>query len=254
MGKLQGQVAIVTGGSAGIGRATAKLFAAEGAQVIIAARRSEKIGSVAGEINKEGGACLAIPTDVSRPLQIKNLIRTTRERFGRVDILLNNAGILPAPVPLAEMAEAEWDQVFTVNTKSLYWMVQSTWPVMVEQGGGVIINTASVVAFRGTAGLAAYSASKAAIVMLTKSLALEGAPLGIRVNCVCPGFIDTPMNEWLGSLQPDRDLWLSDMLEHIPLHRAGNPDEIAHASLFLASADSSYMTGQAVILDGGVLA
>lgn len=152
------------------------------------------------------------------------------------------------------MEEAEWDQVFAVNTKSIYYTVRAVWPVMAGQGGGVMVNTASVVAFRGTAGLAAYSASKAAIVMLTKSLALEGAPLGIRVNCVCPGFIDTPMNKWLGALQPDQEAWLKDMLERIPLHRAGSAEEIARASLFLASADSAYMTGQTVILDGGVSA
>ncbi|GIK37356.1 MAG: short-chain dehydrogenase [Chloroflexota bacterium] len=254
MGKLQGQVAIVTGGSAGIGRATAKLFAAEGARVVIAARRSEKIGSVAGEIVKEGGECMAVPADVAKRQQVEHLVQVTLARYGRIDILLNNAGVLPLPVVLAEMAETEWDEVFTINTKSIYYTVRSVWPAMVEQGGGVIVNTASVVAFRGTAGLAAYCATKAAIVMLTKSLALEGAPLGIRVNCVCPGFIDTPMNKWLGSLQPDQEVWLKDMLERIPLHRAGNPEEIARASLFLASADSSYMTGQSVILDGGVLA
>lgn len=254
MGKLQGQVAIVTGGSAGIGRATAKLFAAEGARVVIAARRSEKIGSVAGEIVKEGGECIAVPADVAKRQQVERLVQATLARYGRIDILLNNAGVLPLPVALAEMAETEWDEVFTTNTKSIYYTVRSVWPAMVEQGGGVIVNTASVVAFRGTAGLAAYCATKAAIVMLTKSLALEGAPLGIRVNCVCPGFIDTPMNKWLGSLQPDQEVWLKDMLERIPLHRAGNPEEIARASLFLASTDSSYMTGQSVILDGGVLA
>lgn len=254
MDKLKGQVAIVTGGSAGIGRATARLFAAEGAKVVVAARRSEKVGTVVGEIVKAGGECLAVPTDVSKRAQVEHLVQATLEHFGRIDILLNNAGVLPLPTPLAQMEEAEWDRVFTVNTKSIYYTVRSVWPMMVEQGGGVIVNTASVVAFRGTAGLAAYCASKAAIIMLTKSLALEGAPLGIRANCVCPGFIETPMNEWLGSLQPDQELWLNDMLSRIPLHRPGSADEIARASLFLASADSSYMTGQTVILDGGVLA
>jgi NAD(P)-dependent dehydrogenase (short-subunit alcohol dehydrogenase family) len=254
MGKLSGQVAIITGGSSGIGRASAKLFAAEGAKVVIAGRRSEKLGSVAGQIAKEGGACLAVPADVSKHQQVEHLMQTTLERFGRIDILLNNAGVLPSPTPLAEMSEAEWDRVSSVNTKSIYWMVRGVWPVMVKQGGGVIVNTASVVAFRGTAGLAAYCATKAAIVMLTKCLALEGAPLGIRVNCVCPGFIDTPMNDWLGSLQPDRELWLNDMLDRIPLHRAGSSEEIAQANLFLASGDSSFMTGQTMILDGGVSA
>lgn len=197
---------------------------------------------------------MAMGADVSAEGPVKNLVAATLERYGRIDILLNNAGILPEPYTLAQMPEAEWDRVFDTNTKGVYRMVQGVWPALERQSGGVIVNTASVVAFRGTAGLAAYCASKAAVIMLTKCLALEGAPLGIRVNCVCPGFIDTSMNDWLGSLQPDRAAWLSDMHAKIPLHRSGAPEEIARANLFLACADSSYMTGQTVILDGGVLA
>lgn len=254
MNKLNGQVAIITGGSSGIGRATAQFFAAEGARVVVAGRDAAKAQAVAAEIVTVGGEAVAIDADVSMEGPVKKLVAATLERYGRIDILLNNAGILPEPISLAQMPEAEWERVFDTNTKSVYRMVQSVWPVMERQGGGVIVNTASVVAFRGTAGLAAYCASKAAVVMLTKCLALEGAPLGIRVNCVCPGFIDTPMNDWLGSLQPDRAAWLSDMHTRIPLHRSGTPEEIARATLFLACADSSYMTGQTVILDGGVLA
>lgn len=254
MGKLNGQVAIITGGSSGIGRATAKLFAVEGASVVMVGRDAAKAEAVATEIIMTGGEALGIGADVSTEGPVKELVAATLERYGRIDILLNNAGILPEPLPLAQMPEAGWDRVFDTNTKSVYRMVQGVWPIMERQGGGVIVNTASVVAFRGTAGLAAYCASKAAVVMLTKCLALEGAPLGIRVNCVCPGFIDTPMNDWLGSLQPDREAWLSDMHTKIPLHRSGAPAEIAQANLFLACADSSYMTGQTVILDGGVLA
>lgn len=254
MGKLQGQVAIITGGSLGIGQATAKLFAEEGAKVVIAARTSERLGQTAGQISRLGGDCLSIPTDVSSQQQVEQLIQRTLDRYERIDILVNNAGTLPAPTPLAQMKEAEWDRVFAVNTKAIYWTVRYVWPVMEKQGKGVIINTASVIAFKGVAEMAAYCGSKAAVVMLTKALALEGAPFGIRVNCVCPGFINTPMNDWLGSLQPDRKTWLNDMLEQVPLHRAGNPLEIARASLYLASDDSSYMTGQAMILDGGATA
>jgi len=188
---------------------------------------------------------------VSDGQQVERLVQTTLDKYGRVDILVNNAGILPLPTPLAEMDELEWDRVFAVNTKSIYWTVRNVWPAMVRQGSGVIINTASVVAFRGVAEMAAYCATKAAIVMLTRVLALESAPFGIRVNCICPGFIDTPMNEWLGSLQSDREAWLNDMLDQIPLHRPGTPEEIARASLYLASPGSSYMTGQVLILDGG---
>jgi 3-oxoacyl-[acyl-carrier protein] reductase len=251
MTKLAELVAIVTGASVGIGRATAKLFAAEGARVVLASRSEERLNRVACEINEEGGDCVAISTDVSKQHQVERMVRTTLKKYHRVDILVNNAGVLPPPTPLAEMDEETWDHVFAVNTKSVYWTVSKVWPAMVHQGGGTIINTASVVAFRGVAEMAAYSATKAAVVVLTKVLALEGAPYGIRANCVCPGFIDTPMNEWLGSLQPDRELWLNDMLDGIPLHRPGTPEEIARASLYLASTDSSYVTGQALILDGG---
>jgi NAD(P)-dependent dehydrogenase (short-subunit alcohol dehydrogenase family) len=254
MGKLEGRVAIVTGASSGIGRATAKLFAAEGAKVVIIARRSEKLDRVAEEITQQGGACLALPTDVSKGPEIKTMVKRTLERYGRIDILLNNAGVLPTPIPLVEMTEQDWDRVFAVNMKSIFWTVQCVWPTMVEQGGGTIINTASVIAFRGVAGMAAYCSSKAAVVMLTRTLAIEGAPVGIRVNCVCPGFVNTPMNDWLGSLQPDRDVWLNDMISQIPLQRAGTPEEIAYANLYLASNESSFMTGQTMILDGGVLA
>lgn len=254
MGKLNEKIAIITGGNSGIGRATARLFAAEGAVVIIAARRSEKLGRVAGEITKEGGECLAVTTDVSKREQVDHLVRTVLNRYGRIDILVNNAGILPPPAPIVETEEVDWDQVFGVNTKGVYWTTQAVWPTMEQQRGGVIINTASVIAFRGVAGMSAYCASKAATVMLTRVLALEGAPLGIRVNCVCPGFIDTPMNDWLGSLQPDREQWLNEMISQIPMQRSGSPDEIARASLFLASSDSSFITGQTIILDGGVLA
>lgn len=251
MGQLAGKVTIVTGASAGIGRATAKLFAAQGAKIVLASRSQERLDRVAREISEEEGDCIAISTDVSEQHQVERMVQTTLEKYDRVDILVNNAGILPPPTLLAEMNERDWDRVFAVNTKSIYWIVRNAWPAMVRQGGGVIITTASVVAFRGVAEMAAYCASKAAIVMLTKVLALEGAPFGIRVNCVCPGFIDTPMNEWLGSLQPDREVWLNDMLDQIPLHRPGTPEEIARASLYLASSDSSYMTGQVLILDGG---
>ena len=254
MGKLKDRVAIVTGASSGIGQATAKLFAQEGAKVVIAARTSERLGRVAGQISQLGGDCLALPTDISQPHQVEQLVQRTVDRFGRIDILLNNAGALPAPGPLVDMEEAEWDKVFSVNTKGVYWTVRCVWPLMEKQGNGVIINTASVIAFKGVAGMAAYCGSKAAVVMLTRALALEGAPLGIRVNCVCPGFIDTPMNDWLGSLQPDREMWLNDMHTQIPLERSGTSREIAQANLFLASDDSSYMTGQTMTLDGGVMA
>lgn len=254
MGKLQGQVAIITGGSSGIGQVTAKLFAEEGAKVVIAARTSERLGQIAGQISRLGGDCLPIPTDVSSQQQVEQLIQRALDRYARIDILVNNAGTLPVPTPLAQMEEVEWDRVFAVNTKGVYWTVRHVWPVMEKQGRGIIINTASVNAFKGVAGMAAYCGSKAAVVTLTKALALEGAPLGIRVNCVCPGFIDTSMNDWLGVLQPDRKTWLNEILEQIPLHRSGTPWEIARASLYLASDDSSYMTGQTMILDGGITA
>lgn len=251
MGKLDGRVAIVTGAGSGIGRATARLFAMEGCKTAVIGRSADKVEQTVREIVAAGGEAIAISADLTNPSDVERMVQVTCDRYGGIDVLVNNAGILPAPVPLAEMEERAWDEVFDVNTKGVYRTVKAVWPTMVRRGGGSIVNTASVVAFRGVSGMAAYCATKSAVVMLTKVLALEGAPLGIRVNCVCPGFIDTPMNEWLGSLQPDREAWLTDMIDGIPLHRPGAPAEIARASLFLACSDSSYMTGQTLILDGG---
>ncbi len=150
------------------------------------------------------------------------------------------------------MDESKWDQLFSTNTKSVYWTTRAVWPTMEKQRSGVIVNTASVIAFKGVSGMAAYCASKAAVVMLTKVLAIEGAPIGLRVNCVCPGFIDTPMTDWVGSQQPDSEAWLIDMHENIPLNRSGRPEEVARASLFLSSDESSYVTGETIMVDGGV--
>lgn len=250
MGKLNGRVAIITGSSSGIGEATARLFAEEGARTVLASRTSHRLTRVAEEIRAAGGDVLSVPTDVSDGSSVEALVGLIVEMWGRVDIIVNNAGVLPDPVPVAAMNEAEWDRVFAINTKSIYWMVRHAWPAL-TRNRGVIVNTASVVAFRGVSGMAAYCASKAAIVMLTRALALEGAEYGIRANCICPGFIDTPMNERLGASQTDPDVWLDDMIGQIPLGRPGAPDEIARGSLYLASDDSSFMTGQILVLDGG---
>lgn len=251
MDTLNGAVAIISGASSGIGRATAGLFASEGSNVVLVSRTPEALKRVAEEIRGRGGECLVAPADVSDGDQVAGMVAATLETYGRIDVLVNNAGTLLEPTPLADLDETDWDRVFAVNAKGVYWTVKHVWPVMVEQSCGAIVNTASVIASRGVVDMAAYCASKAAVVMLTKVLALEGALHNIRVNCVSPGFIDTPMNDWLGSLQDDREIWLRDMVEQIPLQRAGEPEEIARAIRYLATSESSYMTGQVLVLDGG---
>lgn len=252
MGKLSGRVAIITGASSGIGRATAELFCEEGAAVVLASRNSERLERVTEQIEQQGGECMAIATDVSKQSDVIHLVQTSLKHFNHVDILVNNAGAITEPGPLSSMDESKWDQLFSTNTKSVYWTTRAVWPTMEKQRSGVIVNTASVIAFKGVSGMAAYCASKAAVVMLTKVLAIEGAPIGLRVNCVCPGFIDTPMTDWVGSQQPDSEAWLIDMHENIPLNRSGRPEEVARASLFLSSDESSYVTGETIMVDGGV--
>jgi len=253
MGILSGKRALITGGASGIGRATALLFAEQGASVAVADLPSTDGGSVAAEIGRRGGRALFQPCDVTRLESCREAVERTVKELGGLDVLVNSAGIMVRR-SVVELEEADWDRVMEVNAKSVYLMSRFAIPVMAAGGGGAIVNVASGWGLVGGPRAAAYCASKGAVVLLTKAMAIDCGPLGIRVNCVCPGDTDTPMlkaeAEQLGEAAAD---FLAAAARR-PLGRIGAPEEIARAILFLASEGGSYVSGAALPVDGGGLA
>jgi NAD(P)-dependent dehydrogenase (short-subunit alcohol dehydrogenase family) len=250
--RLKGKVALITGGTSGIGEATARLFAREGARVAITGRRMELGERVVSEIRSGGGEAIFIAAAVDRAEDCRRSINETIAAFGRIDILFNNAGIVTRGT-LEETSEEDWTRTFDVNVKGTYLMTKYALPIMRGQGGGVIVNNASDWGVVGGPGYAAYSASKGAVVLLTKSVALEVARDHIRVNAVCPG--DTYVERWHTAERRDRsrsfEEELKTMGDDLPIGRVGTVEEIANAVLFLTSAESSFMTGATLIVDGG---
>ena len=244
-----GKVALVAGGGSGIGRATCQLFADRGGTVLVADLDESAAKATAESIAGNGGHAEALPCDVSRWDQVEAAVQTTRRRFGRLDILINTAGILRVR-SLEETSETEWHAVLQVNLTGAFLLTKAAIKVMQGQGGGAIVHTASRMAIRIKENRGAYAPSKAGILALTRMAALEGAPYGIRVNCVCPGWIDTPMTR--GSGPPEKvDAQFAAWAEICPLGRAGRADEVARAILFLASDEASFITGVALPVDGG---
>jgi NAD(P)-dependent dehydrogenase (short-subunit alcohol dehydrogenase family) len=250
--RLSGKVAVITGGTSGIGEATAKLFAREGARVAITGRRAELGDRVVSEIRSSRGEAIFIAADVTRAEDCRRSIDETLAAFGRIDILFNNAGLVTQGT-LEETSEEDWTRTFDVNVKGTYLMTKLVLPIMREQGGGVIVNNASDWGIVGGPHYTAYSASKGAVVLLTKSVALEVARDNIRVNAVCPG--DTVVERWRiderRNPSGDFEAELKAMGEELPIGRVGTVDEIANAVLFLASDESSFMTGATMMVDGG---
>jgi NAD(P)-dependent dehydrogenase (short-subunit alcohol dehydrogenase family) len=253
--RLLNKVALVTGGTSGIGEATARLFAREGAKVAITGRRIEMGQRVAAEIRSGGGEAIFIAADVTRAEDCRRSIDETLAAYERIDILFNNAGIVTQGT-LEDTSEEDWIRTFDVNVKSIYLMTKLVLPVMrahSPQGRGVIVNNASDWGIVGGPGYTAYSASKGAVVLLTKSAALEVARDNVRVNAICPG--DTYVERWRVDERrvPSDDFAaaLKAMGEDLPIGRVGTVEEIAQAVLFLACDESSFMTGATVIVDGG---
>jgi NAD(P)-dependent dehydrogenase (short-subunit alcohol dehydrogenase family) len=248
--RLANKVALITGGTSGIGEATAVLFAQEGASVAIAGRNEKRGHAVMERILESGGNAVFIRTDVRRAAECERAVDGALSTFGKLDILFNNAGVF-YPHTTLDCSEEEWDLQIDINLKGTFLMSKSALPHMIQQGGGVIINNSSGWGIVGGDRAVAYCASKGGVVLLTKAMAVDHGRQGIRVNCICPGDVDTPM---LPEDARIRGLKWEDYLAgcaNRPLGRIGTADEIAKAVLFLASDDSSFMTGAALVVDGG---
>ena len=245
MGKLDNKVAIITGGNAGVGKEIAKLFASEGAKVVISARRQQVLEEAAKEIEAAGGTVLCVPTDISKVDDVKNLVSKTVETFGQLDILINNAGITTDGLML-RMKENDFDAGIAGNLKGTWNCMKHATKLMMKQKYGRIVSMSSVVGVMGNAGQVNYAASKSGIIGMTMSLAREVGSRGITVNAVAPGFIQTAMTDVLS------DDIKEQMKSQIPLGTFGSVQDIANAVVFLASDEAKYITGQTLHVDGGM--
>lgn len=250
---LANKVALITGGASGIGRATALLFAREGAAMVIADLNAQAGRAVINEITQTGGRACFESADVTQATDCRRVVERALREFGKIDMLFNNAGIIRRATVL-ELSEEDWDRVMAVNVKSIFLLSREVIPHMQKAGGGSIINTASGWGLAGGAKAAVYCASKGAVVLLTKAMAVDHGPQNIRVNCICPGDTDTGMlRSEARQLGEANDHFLAEAAKR-PLGRVGSPEEIAHAALYLASDASSFVTGTALVVDGGGLA
>ncbi len=252
MGRLDGKVAVITGAGSGIGRVAASLFASEGAKVVLADVDPAPAETAASYIMDHGGSATALGVDVTDAAGVDSMVAEAVAHYGGLHILFNNAGIFPADDGgILETPPDTWDRVMDVNLKGVWLGCRAAVPAMLESGGGSIVNVASFVALVGAAtAQVAYTASKGGVLALTRELAVEYARRGIRANSICPGPIETPL---LAELLAD-PARRQRRLVHIPLGRFGRPEEIAKAALFLASDDSSFVTGSALVVDGGITA
>jgi NAD(P)-dependent dehydrogenase (short-subunit alcohol dehydrogenase family) len=253
MGRLSGKRALITGAASGIGRATALLFAREGAAVTVVDVDENGGQAVAQTILDEGGQAIFVRGDVTRAADCQRAVQETVDRLGGLDILFNNAGIIRRATVI-DTTEEEWERVMAVNVKSIFLLGKYAVPAMAQSGGGAIVNTASGWGLVGGRNAVSYCASKGAVVNMTRAMALDHGAQNIRVNCVCPGDTDTPMlRSEAQQLGESEDAFLAEAADR-PLQRIGRPEDIAQAVLYLASEDSAFVTGTALVVDGGGLA
>jgi NAD(P)-dependent dehydrogenase (short-subunit alcohol dehydrogenase family) len=251
---MEGKVAIVTGGSAGIGRATALAFAARGARVVVADVEEEGGRETVEMVERDGGEAVFVATDVSSPDDVARMVATAKERFGRLDIAFNNAGIEGDLAPLVEYSLDTWNRIVGINLTGVWLCMKHEIPLMLETGGGSIVNNASILGTVGMAAAGPYTATKHGVIGLTRVAALENAEKGIRVNAVCPGFIETPMVMERGVHAGENQEVYDDLVGLHPVGRLGKSEEIADAVVWLCSDGASFMAGHPLIVDGGYVA
>ena len=254
MPRLFGKVAIVTGGANGMGRATALLFAREGAKVVVGDIDAQAGASLVAEATAAGGELLYVPCDVSKEADVARLVAHAETSFGKLDTIFNNAGIEQPATPSADLSEEIFDRVIGINLKGTFFGCKHAIPALMRNGGGTIVNNSSVAAFANVGGNLSYAASKGAVMSLTRVLAIEYAAHGIRANAINPGVIDTAMNMRNRARAADADGWTTRALAAIPMGRMGTGLEIAETVLYLASDQSSFVTGIGLVIDGGRVA
>ena len=251
MSDMSDKVALITGASSGIGRATALAFAANGARIVVAARRQDELAALVAEIESQGGAATFVKTDVSVSKDVERMVAHVMETYGRLDYAVNNAGIEGEWAGITDLAEDEWDRVLGINLKGTFLCMKYEARAMLECGhGGAIVNIGSVNSFLGFPTGSAYVTSKHGLIGLTTSVSAELAAQGIRANLVCPGFVDTPMHHRARKIVGD-ELYDEALIPNVHLQRAGRPEEIASSIVFLCSDEASYITGTTLTPDGG---
>lgn len=253
--RFEGKVVLITGAASGFGRRAAERFAAEGAMLVLGDIREEGLGETVKLVEAAGGRAVARRTDVAKADAVDALVAAGTDAFGRLDVALNNAGVAHGTIKLQATDEQLMRLMFDVNVMGVFFGMKAQIPVMERQGGGVILNTASVAGLVGAPLLAAYAAAKHAVVGLTRTVAAETARKGIRVNAICPAFAETPMltESLLGADRPHEEM-IGRLVQSMPMRRPGTADEIVQAMLWICSPENSFMTGQAIAVDGGLTA
>ncbi|HWE62367.1 MAG TPA: SDR family oxidoreductase [Chloroflexota bacterium] len=251
--RLQDKATLITGAGSGIGRAMAVLFAREGARIVAADVSLEGVEETVRMIHDQGGVALSVACDVTVSEQVRQAVERCVAEYGRIDVLCNNAGV-GSTQTVVDTPEEVWDRCFNVNVKGVYWGCKHAIPIMASQGKGTIVNTASVAGLVGIPNRAAYCASKGAVVTLTKAMAVDHVGQGIRVNCVCPGTVDSPWVARLLAGTGDPGAERRALEARQPMGRLGTPEEVALAALYLASDESAFVTGTGLIIDGGIAA